>query len=73
MGYTPNFMGNPLSSDICIFISLWISRVSPTISTPTIPVRFIKRQLSHAFELYIINSIASVKRYSILSYKICPQ
>lgn len=70
MGYTPNSMGNPLSSDICIFISLDQESLNDYFN-PHDPGPLYKRQLSHAFELYIINSIASVKRYSVLSYKIC--
>lgn len=35
------------------------------------PAPIYKRQLSHAFELYIMNSIMGIKRYTSLNYKIC--
>ena len=65
MGFTPNYMGNSLSSNICIFISLDQESLNDYFN-PHDPGPLYKRQLSHAFELYSINSIASVKRYSVL-------
>jgi hypothetical protein len=38
---------------------------------PHDPAPIYKRQLSHAFEQYIMNSIVSVKRHSVFNYKIC--
>jgi len=35
------------------------------------PAPIYKRQLSHGFEQYIMNSIMSAKRYSVFNYKIC--
>ena len=37
------------------------------------PAPLYKRQLSHGFENYINNSILSIKRYSIVNFKICYQ
>jgi hypothetical protein len=63
-------MNKSFSSNICIFISLDQESLNDYFN-PHDPGPLYKRQLSHAFELYILNSIASVKRYSVLSYKIC--
>jgi hypothetical protein len=63
-------MGKSLSSNITVYISLDQESLSNYFN-PHDPGPLYKRQLSHAFELYILNSIASVKRYSTLSYKIC--
>src|SRR5579872_3477536 len=38
---------------------------------PHDPAPLYKRQLSHAFELYVMNCISSIKRYSVVHYKIC--
>jgi hypothetical protein len=63
-------MSNSVSSNICIYISLDQDNLKDYFN-PHDPGPLYKRQLSHAFELYILNSIVSVKRYSLLSYKIC--
>ncbi|HEV3324581.1 MAG TPA: hypothetical protein VG052_03220 [Puia sp.] len=63
-------MGKPSSSNISIYISLDQQSLTDYFN-PHDPAPLYKRQLSHAFELYILNSIVSVKRYSLLSYRIC--
>jgi len=35
------------------------------------PAPLYKRQLSHAFEQYVMNCISSIRRYSAVHYKIC--
>jgi len=70
MGNIPGFMGKTLSSNISIYISMDQESLSNYFN-PHDPAPLYKRQLSQAFELYIHNSIASVKRYSLISYKIC--
>ena len=62
-------MSKALSSNICIYITLDRESLNDYFN-PHDPGPLYKRQLSHAFELYILNSISSVKRYSLLSYKI---
>jgi hypothetical protein len=64
------FMNKPLESNISIFISVDQQSLNDYFN-PHDPAPLYKRQLSHAFELYILNSIVSVKRYSVLSYKVC--
>lgn len=59
-----------LSSNINIYISLDQQSLNDYFN-PHDPSPLYKRQLSHAFELYILNSITSVKRYSMLGYRIC--
>ena len=66
----PDYMGKPSSSNISIYISLDQQSLTDYFN-PHDPAPLYKRQLSHAFELYILNSIVSVKRYSLLSYRIC--
>jgi hypothetical protein len=63
-------MRKDLSSNICIFISLDQQSLADYFN-PHDPSPLYKRQLSHAFELYIMNSIVSVKRYSRFNFKIC--
>ena len=63
-------MGKALSSNICIYISLDQQSLNDYFN-PHDPAPLYKRQLSQAFELYILNSIVSVKRYSQLTYRIC--
>jgi hypothetical protein len=70
VGYIPDYMGKSLSSNICIYISLDQESLNDYFN-PHDPGPLYKRQLSHAFELYILNSIVSLKRYSSLSYRIC--
>src|SRR3569833_1962086 len=38
---------------------------------PHDPAPLYKRQLSHAFEQYIMNCISSIKRHSVVQYRIC--
>jgi hypothetical protein len=59
-----------LSSNINIYISLDQQSLNDYFN-PHDPSPLYKRQLSQAFELYILNSITSVKRYSMLGYRIC--
>ncbi len=62
-------MDNSLPKKINIFISVDV----PTISTyfnAHDPAPLYKRQLSHQFEQYIMNSVAHAKRYSIIFYKL---
>ena len=63
-------MGKSVSSNINIFISVNQVSLHDYFNTHD-PAPIYKRQLSHAFELYIMNSIVAVKRHSVLSYKIC--
>ena len=63
-------MSKSRSSNISIYISLDQESLNNYFN-PHDPGPLYKRQLSHAFEHYILNSIASVKRYSTLSYKVC--
>src|ERR1700744_1755673 len=65
-----HYMSKSLSSRINIFISVDQQSLNNYFNTHD-PAPIYKRQLSHAFELYIMNSIASVKRYSVFSYKVC--
>lgn len=62
-------MSKPLSPQINIFISVDQQNIheyfNPHDSAP-----LYKRQLSQAFELYIMNSIVAAKRYSPFTYKI---
>ncbi|HVX28445.1 MAG TPA: hypothetical protein VHB70_19005 [Parafilimonas sp.] len=62
-------MDNSLPKKINIFISVDV----PTISTyfnAHDPAPLYKRQLSHQFEQYIMNSVAHAKRFSIIFYKL---
>ena len=63
-------MSKVVSSNINIFISVDQQSLTDYFN-PHDPAPLYKRQLSQAFELYILSSIASVKRHSLLSYKIC--
>jgi hypothetical protein len=63
-------MGKSVSSNINIYISLDQQSLNDYFN-PHDPAPLYKRQLSQAFELYILNSIVSVKRYSQLTYRIC--
>jgi len=63
-------MTNSLSTKIYIFISVDKQSLNDYFN-PHDPAPIYKRQLSHAFELYIMNSIVSAKRNSVLSYKVC--
>jgi hypothetical protein len=69
-GTIPAYMSKSLSSNISIYVSLDQESLGNYFN-PHDPGPLYKRQLSQAFELYILNSIASVKRYSLFSYKIC--
>jgi hypothetical protein len=63
-------MNKALQPKINIFISV-DQRSLHEYFNPHDPAPIYKRQLSHAFETYIMNSIVAVKRYSLLSYKVC--
>jgi hypothetical protein len=63
-------MSKSLAPQINIFISVDQQSLTDYFN-PHDPAPLYKRQLSHAFELYIMNSIVSVKRYSLFTYKIC--
>jgi hypothetical protein len=54
-------------------INIFISVDVPTISTyfnAHDPAPLYKRQLSHQFEQYIMNSVSSAKRFSVIFYKL---
>jgi hypothetical protein len=63
-------MNKSLLPNICIYISLDQQSLKEYFNLHD-PAPLYKRQLSHAFEQYILNSIVSLKRYSLLSYRIC--
>src|SRR5580704_949270 len=63
-------MSKPLSSNINIFISVDQQSLNEYFN-PHDSAPLYKRQLSHAFELYIMNSIVASKRHSSFIYKIC--
>ena len=63
-------MSNPISTKINIFISVDPQNINDYFN-PHDSAPLYKRQLSHAFEQYIMNSIVAVKRYSLFTYKIC--
>ena len=63
-------MSKSLSSNINIFISVDQESLNDYFNTHD-PAPIYKRQLSHAFELYIMNSIVAIKRHSVLFYKVC--
>jgi hypothetical protein len=63
-------MNRPAASNINIFISVDQESLNDYFNTHD-PAPIYKRQLSHAFELYILNSIVAVKRHTALFYKIC--
>lgn len=62
-------MNKPFSKKISIFLSLDPDIFSGYFN-PQDPTPIYKRQLSHEFELYIMNCIRSAKRDSAFSYKI---
>src|SRR5690348_675461 len=54
-------------------INIFISVDVPTISTyfnAHDPAPLYKRQLSHQFEQYIMNSVTNAKRFSVIFYKL---
>ncbi|MDO6430420.1 hypothetical protein Q4E93_07475 [Flavitalea sp. BT771] len=63
-------MNKSLLSRISIFISVDQQSLNDYFN-PHDPAPIYKRQLSHAFEVYIMNSIVAVKRYSVINYKVC--
>lgn len=63
-------MSKSLLTKINIFISVDQQSLTDYFN-PHDPAPIYKRQLSHAFELYIMNSIIAVKRHSTLAYKVC--
>jgi len=63
-------MKDAVLSKINIFISVDPQSLQDYFN-PHDPAPIYKRQLSHAFELYIMNSISSIKRYSVIHYKFC--
>jgi hypothetical protein len=65
-------MRNPISAKISIFISVDQQHLGEYFNAHD-PAPIYKRQLSHAFELYIMNSIVAIKRHSIINYRICSQ
>jgi hypothetical protein len=65
-----SYMSNSLLSRISIFISVDQQSLNDYFN-PHDPAPMYKRQLSHAFEVYIMNSIVAVKRYSVINYKVC--
>jgi len=63
-------MKDTVLSKINIFISVDPQSLLDYFN-PHDPAPIYKRQLSHAFELYIMNCISSIKRHSVIHYKIC--
>jgi hypothetical protein len=63
-------MSKVVSSNINIFISVDQQSLTDYFN-PHDPAPLYKRQLSHAFELYILSSIVSVKRHSLFHFKVC--
>jgi len=63
-------MGKSISSKITIFLSM-DRQARDSYFNEHDPSPLYKRQLSHAFEHYIMSTIAGARRYSIFNYKIC--
>ena len=63
-------MSKAISSRITIFLSVDRHSIDSYFNGHD-PAPMYKRQLSHAFEQYIMNSIIAIKRYSALNYKVC--
>ena len=63
-------MGQSISSKISIFLSVDQKTMDSYFNNHD-PAPIYKRQLSHAFQQYIMTSIMAIKRYSILNYRIC--
>lgn len=63
-------MSKSISSRITIYLSVDQQTLNGYFNGHD-PAPIYKRQLSHAFEQYIMSSIQAVKRYSVLSYKVC--
>ena len=63
-------MSKLLSKRITIFLSVDEASMRDYYNEHD-PAPLYKRQLSHGFESYINNTIQSIKRHSIINYKIC--
>ena len=63
-------MSKSISSRITIYLSVDQQTLNSYFNGHD-PAPIYKRQLSHAFEQYIMTSIQAVRRYSVLSYKVC--
>jgi hypothetical protein len=63
-------MSKSISSKITIFLSVDRDTMDGYFNGHD-PAPMYKRQLSHAFEQYIMKSIMAIKRYSVLNYKVC--
>jgi hypothetical protein len=63
-------MSKSISSRISIYLSVDQQTLNSYFNGHD-PAPIYKRQLSHAFEQYIMTSIQAVKRYSVISYKVC--
>jgi hypothetical protein len=66
----PVYIMNKPASKISIFLSIDQKAIDEYFNAHD-PAPIYKRQLSHAFEQYIMNSIMGIKRHSTLTYKIC--
>lgn len=62
-------MKENLAKKINIFISVDVQTINTYFNAHD-PAPLYKRQLSHQFEQYILNSVAHAKRYSIIFYKL---
>jgi hypothetical protein len=63
-------MRTPISAKINIFISVDQQSLGEYFNAHD-PAPIYKRQLSHAFELYIMNSIVAIRRHSTVNYRVC--
>lgn len=63
-------MNTQISSKITIFLTVDQQTMNSYFNDHD-PAPIYKRQLNHAFEQYIMTSIQAVKRYTILTYKVC--
>ena len=62
-------MSKSISSRVSIFLSIDQKTMEEYFNNQD-PSPIYKRQLSHAFEQYITTSIKTIKRYTVLSYRI---
>ncbi|HZE83124.1 MAG TPA: hypothetical protein VE035_02400 [Puia sp.] len=63
-------MSNPAPKKINIFLSVDQQAINNYFNAHD-PAPIYKRQLSHEFEQYIMNSIFAAKRHSAFNYKVC--
>jgi len=63
-------MNKPNPKKINIFLSVDLQAINNYFNAHD-PAPIYKRQLSHEFEQYIMNSIFAAKRHSVFNYKVC--